>query len=43
MKVDTPVHEGDVISIRGHGKAVVSGLGGSSRKGRQFVLAEIYV
>lgn len=43
MKVDTPVHEGDVISIRGHGKAVVSGLGGSSRKGRQFVHAEIFV
>ena len=43
MKVDTPVHEGDVISIRGHGKAVVGALGGSSRKGRQFVHAEIYV
>ncbi|MBQ9664197.1 MAG: hypothetical protein IJV40_13700 [Oscillospiraceae bacterium] len=42
MKADTPVHEGDVISLRGHGKAVVGGLGGSSRKGRQFVTVEIY-
>ena len=43
MKTDAPVKEGDVISLRGHGKGVVSGLGGSSRKGRQFVEAEIYV
>ena len=43
MKADAPVGEGDVISIRGHGKGVVSGLGGNSRKGRQFVEAEIFV
>ena len=43
MKADTPVREGDVLSLRGHGKAVVGSLGGSSRKGRQFVSAEIYV
>ena len=43
LKPDTPVHEGDVISIRGHGKAVVGALGGNSRKGRQFVTAEIFV
>ena len=41
MKTDAAVEEGDVISLRGHGKGTVSGLGGSSRKGRQFVEAEI--
>ena len=43
MKTDAPVEEGDVISLRGKGKGTVSGLGGNSRKGRQFVEAEIYV
>ena len=43
MKTDAPVGEGDVISLRGHGKGVISGLGGSSRKGRQFVEAEIFI
>ena len=41
MKTDAPVGEGDVISLRGKGKGTVSGLGGNSRKGRQFVEAEI--
>ena len=43
MKTDAPVGEGDVISLRGRGKGTVSGLGGNSRKGRQFVEAEIFV
>jgi RNA-binding protein YlmH len=43
MKTDAPVGEGDVISLRGHGKGTVSGLGGNSRKGRQFVEAEILI
>ena len=43
MKTDAPVEEGDVISLRGKGKGTVSGLGGNSRKGRQFVEAEILV
>ena len=43
MKTDAPVAEGDVISLCGHGKGVVCGRGGSSRKGRQFVQAEIYI
>lgn len=42
MKNDAAVTEGDVISLRGHGKAMVSGSGGVSRKGRLFVEAEIY-
>ena len=41
MKTDAAVGEGDVISLRGKGKGTVSGLGGNSRKGRQFVEAEI--
>ncbi|MBR5015243.1 MAG: hypothetical protein IKX52_00275 [Clostridia bacterium] len=41
-KTYAPVREGDIISLRGHGKGVVSELGGSSRKGRLFVIAEIY-
>jgi len=43
MKTDAAVEEGDVISLRGHGKGTVSGLGGNSRKGRQFVEAEILI
>ena len=42
-KADAPVREGDVLSLRGHGKGVVAELGGSSRKGRVFVTAEVYV
>ena len=43
MRTDAAVDVGDVISLRGRGKGKVSGLGGSSRKGRQFVEVEIYV
>ena len=35
------VNEGDVISLRGAGKGSVTGTGGTSRKGRLFVYAEI--
>ena len=42
-KTDAPVREGDVLSLRGHGKGIVAEMGGSSRKGRIFVTAEIYV
>ena len=42
-KADAPVREGDVLSLRGHGKGVVAELGGSSRKGRIFITAEVYV
>ena len=40
-KTDTPVHEGDVLSLRGAGKGTVTGTGGTSRKGRLFVYGEI--
>lgn len=42
LKVDAPVHEGDVISLRGCGKGIVGPEGGRSRKDRIFVNAEIF-
>lgn len=41
-KNDAAVGAGDIISLRGHGKAEVASSGGVSRKGRLFVDAEIY-
>ncbi len=41
LKTDAPVKEGDIISLRGCGKGSITELGGNSRKGRQFVTAEI--
>ena len=40
-RVDAPVREGDVISLRGKGKGTVAEIGGRSRKDRLFVTAEI--
>ena len=42
LKTDQTVREGDVLSLRGAGKGTVTGTGGTSRKGRLFVYAEIY-
>ena len=42
-RCDAPVHEGDILSLRGKGKGRMTGLGGTSRKGRQFVNGEIYL
>ncbi len=41
--VDAPVKEGDVISLRGRGKGVLTAVGGRSRKDRLFLEAEIYL
>ena len=41
-KTDSPVREGDVLSLPGRGKGKITGMGGSSRKGRQYVYAERY-
>lgn len=41
LKTDAPIREGDVISLRGAGKGSVTGTGGTSRKGRLFVYAEL--
>ena len=40
---DAPVHPEDIFSLRGKGKGRITGLGGTSRKGRQFVEGEIYL
>ena len=42
IKNDALISPGDIISLRGCGKAAVSASGGVSRKGRLFVEAEIY-
>ena len=42
LKTDHPIREGDVLSLRGAGKGSVTGTGGTSRKGRLFVYAELY-
>ena len=39
---DDTVKEGDVISLRGHGRLVVSAIGGHSKKDRIFVTAKKY-
>lgn len=42
-KADAAVQEGDILSLRGHGKGCVKALGGRSRKDRLFVEAEVYL
>lgn len=42
-KTDLQLHEGDVLSLRGSGKGRLVSFGGSSRKGRLFVNAELYL
>ena len=41
-KCDATIHEGDVLSLRGKGKGRITGLGGTSRKGRQFINGEVF-
>jgi RNA-binding protein YlmH len=42
LRTDMNVKVGDIISVRGCGKGSVTELGGLSRRGRQFVGAEIF-
>jgi RNA-binding protein YlmH len=42
LKPDYAVKEGDILSLRGSGKGQITALGGLSKKGRQFVTAEIW-
>lgn len=42
-KVDAPVKEGDVISLRGKGKGSITEVGGRSRKDRLFLTAELRI
>lgn len=37
LKNEYPLHPGDRITLRGHGRARIEELGGVSRKGRQFL------
>lgn len=43
LRADVSVKPGDVLSLRGHGKGILSAFGGVSRKGRLFVEAERYI
>ncbi len=43
LRTDAPIREGDIISVRGHGKASVAEAGGQSRKGRLFLRGEVYL
>ncbi len=43
MTVSAPVHEGDVLSVRGTGRFRVAKLGPLTRKGRLFVTVEQFV
>lgn len=42
LRVDAPVKEGDVISLRGSGKGILGAEGGRSKKDRIFLTAEIF-
>ena len=42
LKNDAPVTEGDVISLKGYGKATVAEIGGRSRKDRLFLTVEVW-
>ena len=42
LKCDATVKEGDIISLRGSGKGCLRELGGNSKKGRLFVICEVY-
>lgn len=43
LKADAPVHEGDILSLRGRGKAAVLDAGSrESKKGRHFITVGLY-
>ena len=42
MKPDAAVKEGDIISLKGYGKAEIKAIGGQSKKGRTYIRAEVY-
>ena len=42
LKPDQTVRPGDIVSLRGKGKGTLEALGGASRKGRQFITAQIW-
>lgn len=42
LRPDMEVHEKDILSFRGHGKAKISEFGGTTRRSRLSVSAELY-
>lgn len=40
-RVDAEIREGDILSLRGHGKGSVTEVGGRSKKDRLFITAEL--
>lgn len=42
LRTDAPVQVGDILSLRGAGKGAITDAGGISRKGRQFITAELW-
>ena len=42
QKTDAEIKEGDIISLRGHGKGCITEVGGRSKKDRLFVEADIF-
>ena len=42
LRPDSEIRPGDVVSLRGYGKAAVRDIGGQSRKGRIYISGEIY-
>ena len=43
LKADASIQAGDILSLKGYGKAEIREIGGASRKGRIFVVADIYL
>ena len=43
LRPDAPIREGDVLSLRGRGKGMVTAFGARSRKDRLFVEAALYL
>ncbi len=42
-RTDAPIKEGDVISLRGHGKGRLNSIGAHSKKDRIFIETELYI
>ena len=43
LRPDAEIRPGDIVSLRGYGKAAVKDLGGQSRKGRTYLIGEVYL
>lgn len=43
LKPDAQVGAGDILSLKGYGKAEIKSFGGQSRKGRMYIHAEVYM